>query len=378
MWPSLCCGHGNRYVSSAILSVGIGIPKDKQDKVFEVFHQADGSTTRKYGGTGLGLAICKQISRLMGGDVWLESEFGKGSIFHFVCWVDKSKKEKEKELAHDFMEGKKVLIIDDNLTNLRILSHSLELEKMEVTKTSNSKKVISIILEKFKQNHLFDTCIIDIQMPEISGYDIAREIRKLESPMSEIPLLALSSSTLSRSKKFKESGFNGFLLKPIRRIKMLKMIERLLGKPGIIKEKVDKEEMVTQHTIIEDYKHSINILLAEDNLINQKLARFMLEKSGYKVTVANNGEEAVNIYKSTPDKFNLILMDIQMPKLDGKKATGILRNEGFNNIPIIAMTAEVMKGDREKCIAAGMNDYIPKPIKRDVIFKVIKKWCFDK
>jgi CheY-like chemotaxis protein len=136
--------------------------------------------------------------------------------------------------------------------------------------------------------------------------------------------------------------------------------------------------MVTQHTIIEDYKHSINILLAEDNLINQKLARFMLEKSGYKVTVANNGEEAVNIYKSTPDKFNLILMDIQMPKLDGKKATGILRNEGFNNIPIIAMTAEVMKGDREKCIAAGMNDYIPKPIKRDVIFKVIKKWCFDK
>ena len=136
--------------------------------------------------------------------------------------------------------------------------------------------------------------------------------------------------------------------------------------------------MVTQQTIIEDYKHSINILLAEDNLINQKLARFMLEKSGYKVTVANNGEEAVNIYKSTPDKFNLILMDIQMPKLDGKKATGILRNEGFNNIPIIAMTAEVMKGDREKCIAAGMNDYIPKPIKRDVIFKVIKKWCFDK
>lgn len=136
--------------------------------------------------------------------------------------------------------------------------------------------------------------------------------------------------------------------------------------------------MVTQQTIIEDYKHSINILLAEDNLINQKLARFMLEKSGYKVTVANNGEEAVNIYKSTPDKFNLILMDIQMPKLDGKKATGILRNEGFNNIPIIAMTAEVMKGDREKCIAAGMNDYIPKPIKREVIFKVIKKWCFDK
>lgn len=136
--------------------------------------------------------------------------------------------------------------------------------------------------------------------------------------------------------------------------------------------------MVTQHTIIEDYKHSINILLAEDNLINQKLARFMLEKSGYKVTVANNGEEAVNIYKSAPDKYNLILMDIQMPKLDGKKATGILRNEGFNNIPIIAMTAEVMKGDREKCIAAGMNDYIPKPIKREVIFKAVKKWCFDK
>jgi CheY-like chemotaxis protein len=155
------------------------------------------------------------------------------------------------------------------------------------------------------------------------------------------------------------------------------MLERLLNKdpeePG-----EEEAKIITQHSIIEETKHSVNILLAEDNPINQKLALFMLKKAGYRVTVANNGREAIDIFMADPDKFNLILMDIQMPEIDGKEATRILREKGFADIPIVAMTAEAMKGDRENCLRAGMDDYIPKPIKRETVFKVVRKFVIEK
>jgi len=360
-----------------VRDTGIGIAEDKLDKIFDVFQQADGSTTRKYGGTGLGLSICKQISKLMGGNVWAESEIGKGTTFYFTCAAEKSHKKPDKEIKAHYLLEKRALIIDDNKTNLEILAHILEISNMEVIPLQDPKETISFIKTSFEHNKPIDICIIDIQMPEISGYQIAEEIRQMEAPYSQIPLLAFSSSTLSRSKKFKKAGFDGYLPKPIHRQKLTNMIARLLGLIGD-KEERSQEEIVTQHSIIEESKHAVNILLAEDNPINAKLARFMLEKAGYHVTHANNGQEAIDIYTSDPYEYDLILMDVQMPEMDGREATKILRERGFKDIPIIAMTAEAMKGDREKSLAAGMDDYIPKPIKRDVVFKIVKQWCLDK
>ncbi|MBN2245059.1 MAG: response regulator [Candidatus Aminicenantes bacterium] len=370
--------NGEIKLHVVVRDTGIGIPEDKIEKVFDVFQQADGSTTRKYGGTGLGLSICRQISRLMGGDVMVESQKGKGSIFHFTCWVERSLKKLVKEPVKSVMKGKQVFIVDDNLTNLEILSHVLEVNGMEVVKENNPDNVISTLKEHNRRGVIFDLVIIDIQMPGRSGFDLAREIRACKGPVSKIPLLAFSSSTLSRSKKFQDAGFNGYLPKPIRRGKLVTMINRLL----VGETDIDKQEkpaaIMTQHSILEESKHSIHILLAEDNPVNLKLAQRMLEKAGYIVTVALDGEEAVDLFTSNPDRFDMILMDIQMPEIDGREATQKIRKLGFNDIPIIAMTAEAMKGDRERCIKAGMNDYVAKPIKRDVIYRMVKTWCLEK
>jgi CheY-like chemotaxis protein len=215
-------------------------------------------------------------------------------------------------------------------------------------------------------------------MPKISGFDIARKIRALPAPLRQIPLLAFSSSTLSRSHNFKEAGFDGFLPKPVRRKKLIKMVARLLGLKVTDEEAQKESAIITSFSIEEEAKHSVHILLAEDNPINLKLAMHILEKAGYHLTVANNGQEAVAIFMANPDQFDLIFMDVQMPVLDGKEATIEIRKKGFSDIPIIAMTAEVMKGDRERCLKIGMNDYISKPIKRSEVYQMVKKWCLEK
>jgi two-component system sensor histidine kinase/response regulator len=360
-----------------VRDTGIGIPGDKIETIFNVFQQAAHSITRKYGGTGLGLPICKQIAALMGGDVWVESQPDWGSTFYFTSWVEKSEKPLVKEVPREYLAGKKVLILDDTLVNLEILTHALERENLRVVKLSKPETVIEIIKKCYSEGDPIDLAIIDTQLPGISGYDVAKQIRRLETPLGNLPLLAFSSSTLDRSGKYKQSGFDGFLPKPIQRKKLLKMIEILLENKDILKEKVQQEGMLTQHSIIEKAKHSVRILLAEDNPINQKLARFMLGKAGYRLTIVSNGKEAVEAYTADPGRFDLIFMDVLMPEMGGIEATRHIREQGFKEIPIIAMTAESMIGDSEKCLKAGMNDYIPKPIKREIVFEMVKKWCLD-
>jgi PAS domain S-box-containing protein len=374
-----------------VRDTGIGIPEDKQETIFDAFQQADGSTTRQYEGSGLGLSISRQIAALMGGNVWVESTPGKGSTFHFTTWMEKSEKQPDKEMVpgQALIEGKKALVVDDNRTNLEILAHVLKRVKMRVVGLTQPNKVISLISESFAGGDPVDICIIDIQMPGTSGYDVARQIRKLDRPMSDLPLLAFSSASLSRSKNYKEAGFDGFLPKPIHSKKLVKMITRLLAKPldaGDERGEHKREAIVTQHSITDEVKHSIHILLAEDNPINMKLASFMLTKGGYRLSVVENGEDAVKAYTSRPDTFDLIFMDIQMPRMNGLEATRIIREkekqiknkiQNSPHIPIIAMTAQSMKGDREKCLNAGMDDYIAKPIKREVVFGMVKKWCLD-
>jgi CheY-like chemotaxis protein len=234
----------------------------------------------------------------------------------------------------------------------------------------------------------FDICIADIMMPHMSGYDLGEQIRGSQHQSSNIPLIALSSAMDRDAMKCKEAGFDGFLSKPLQRPKLFQMMERIMGERGEEgeKEEVVREKIMTQYSVREDMKHSVNILLAEDNPVNQKLAKVMLTKAGYQVEVANDGKEAVKKYTSSPEAFDLIFMDVQMPEMNGMEATASIREKELaasnpkapNRIPIIAMTAAAMKGDKEKCLESGMDDYIPKPIKRELVFEMIEKWVFGK
>ncbi|MCJ7579333.1 MAG: response regulator [Candidatus Aminicenantes bacterium] len=371
-----------------IRDTGIGIPKDKLKTIFEPFHQADSSTTRRYGGTGLGLPICRKISNLMDGDVWAESKDNKGTIFHFTAWFKKVEEKEVKRFTPISLSGKKILIVDDTQRNLDILAHLLNSVGMEVVALKNSREVISTLHKNLKAQDPFILCIMDIQMPDMSGYEVAMQIRNSETEIRRLPLIALSSLMDRNAIKCKEAGFAGFLSKPIRREKLFQMLEYILEAKEGEEEKSDviESKFFTQYSVREEIKHSVKILLAEDNLINQKLATRMLTKAGYQVEVAENGNEVVEKYMANPSGFNLIFMDVQMPEMDGMEATQKIRSHELEElavnptsairIPIIAMTANAMKGDRKKCLEIGMDDYISKPIKREIVFDILKKWVF--
>jgi signal transduction histidine kinase/DNA-binding response OmpR family regulator len=364
-------------IYAVVRDTGIGIPGDKQAAIFEVFQQADGSTTRRYGGTGLGLAICKQIIQLMNGHIWVESEAGKGSTFHITVWMEKSPEKSPEKLPAACLSGKKALIVDDNRSNLVILSDNLRKLGMRPLELMEGKEVVPAILTAVKENDPVDVCILDIKMPGRNGYQVAEQIRAHPDPkVSRLPLLAVSAYRVQQLQSFRSSGFDGYLPKPIARHKLKSMLKRLLRDEGEKKDKpIKKEELLTRFSIAEEAKHSVCILLAEDNPVNRKLAKMMLTRAGYRLEIATNGREAVDMFTAEPDKYNLILMDVHMPDMDGLQAVREIRAKGFNDIPVIAVTADVMTEDREKCLAAGMNDYISKPIKREIIFRMVEKWA---
>jgi len=211
-------------------------------------------------------------------------------------------------------------------------------------------------------------------MPFITGFELAAQIRTSTLANRTIPLLAYTSSTERVAQKCKDVGFSAFLTKPARRNILLRTLSRILGAKDAAADNPEEKKLVTQYSLREELKQSIRILLAEDNPVNQKLAMIMLSKAGYKVTVVANGRLAVETFCACPKNFDTILMDIQMPEMDGYEATRQIRSQGFEQIPIIAMTANAMKGDKELCLAAGMNDYITKPIKREIVFQILEKW----
>ncbi|MCP5051052.1 MAG: response regulator [bacterium] len=374
-------------IHAIVTDTGVGIPEEKIRAIFNEFQQADNSITRKYGGTGLGLTISRQIAQLMEGDVWPESDYGKGSAFHFTAWIEKSGKKTGPRKSMMDLSGKKTLIVDDNTNNRRLLVHAVENVGMRVMTLESGENVVDVLKASVEDNDPVHLCILDIQIPGVSGYDVAGQIRALDSELGRIPLLAYSSSTISRTRKYKEAGFDGYLPKPFQRQKLLRIVRQLLSNrekarnkpPSKGNREVADEQVLTQHSVREEQKHSLRILLAEDNIINQKLVRSMFKNAGYHLEIASDGKEALARYADDPGAFDMIFMDIQMPQMDGYQATREIRKLGEKTrIPIIAITAGALKGDRQKCLDAGMDDYISKPVKREDVFKMVRKWALDK
>lgn len=361
-------------ILSKIRDTGIGIAKDKCETIFEAFKQADGSTTRKYGGTGLGLSICRKIASLMNGHVWAESKEGEGTTFLFLAVMKKASPSQAHRPVDQNLKDVKVLVVDDNKANNDILRNVLGKAGMEVVALLDETTVLDTLIRAENEGKPFHVAILDLQMPLISGYDLATRIRTSKLANPDIPLLAYTSSAERAAQKCKDVGFTAFLTKPARRTILLRTISKILGCGNEDTQQAEDKKLVTQYSIREELKQSTRILLAEDNPVNQKLATIILSKAGYKVTVTTNGKQALETFTNSPDDFDAILMDIQMPEMDGYEATRCIRKNGFNDIPIVAMTANAMKGDRELCLDAGMNDYISKPIKREIIFQVLEKW----
>lgn len=359
-----------------VRDTGIGISKKSFDTIFEPFQQADVSTTRKFGGTGLGLSICRKIAHLMNGNVWCESKKGKGSTFHFTARFEKSPPPAFENLHKVSLENKKLLLVDENKTNLDILMRVAASASLRVESSTSVKDILSIVTQAAASNDPFHLLAVNVDTDDPYSYEIPKLLKRLDIPI--ILLVAFSSDMNSNARYCEELGFDGFLPKPVQRSKLLKMFEHLLGSKTENEQKNGRIPIVTQHSLAEQDKHSISILLAEDNPVNQKLAVTMLSKAGYQVEVAENGKQVVDKFTSAPHRYNLIFMDLHMPEMDGLTACEEIRARGYSSIPIVAMTADALPQDRATCLESGMNDYITKPIKREIVYGIIKTWVIDR
>lgn len=349
----------------SVKDTGIGIPKDKQEKLFKSFTQVDSSTTRKYGGTGLGLAISFKLVELMGGNIYLESEEGKGTTFFFNLPVTPNANQPKKFISSNFsqLKGKKILFVDDNATNREILKYQLEELGTELFLSGSPLEALKIIEE-----NNFDLIISDMQMPLMDGMALGKEIKKREKNKN-IPLFLLTSIGTDDYRRSKDSKiFNRVMAKPVKKKALL---DAILEEFKIIIKSPESSSHTLNNEKLSD-KYPIEILVAEDNPTNQKLAIFMLNKMGYKPDLANNGIEVLE--KLATKNYHLILMDVQMPEMDGIEATSKIVAQKKSKTPFItAVTANAMQEDKELCLKSGMNDYISKPFKMEDIARVIKE-----
>ncbi|HTE32681.1 MAG TPA: response regulator [Chryseolinea sp.] len=350
-----------------IRDTGIGIPRDKLSKLFKAFSQVDSSTTRKYGGTGLGLVISQRLIGLMNGTISVESQSKVGTIFTFTI-RSLVNQESLRQYAHYNTlgnEGKRVLLVDDNTTNRIILKNSLMLWKLSPTLATSGREALEILAQPEK----FDLVITDMQMPDMDGLGLARAIK---TSYPSLPIILLSS--VGDESKNKYPGlFSSILSKPVRQQQLNLNIHQALRPEtsnGIA------EIQLSNRILSEDFanNHRLRILLVEDNLINQKLTTRVLNKLGYnQVEIAQNGLDAIE--KFNEQFYDLILMDVQMPEMDGLEATRLIRLKQYHQPIIIAMTANVMVEDKEACRQAGMDDYISKPVKLEVLVSLLEKWA---
>jgi len=357
-----------RYQDSVVLTftvadTGIGIPEDKQKIIFDAFAQVDGSTTRKYGGTGLGLTISARLISLMGGRIWVDSVPGEGSTFSFTVKLDVAQQRAETAALSDTVStvalgGRRVLVVDDNPTNRRVLQETLARWKMRVSAVDGGATALEALGEARRDHLPYEIVLLDCHMPEMDGFAVAKEIREQTDPEECIILMLTSASRHGDLERSRRLGISLHLTKPIRRQELAQAMRQALGASRRTGERPRAAAPAAGRG------GSLRILLAEDNVINQKLATRMLEKWGHSVRVVEDGQLAVDACRAG-EPFDLVLMDVQMPGMGGHEATRIIReNEKASGrrVPIVAMTAHAMKGDKEGCIAAGMDDYLAKPV----------------
>ena len=346
-----------------VADTGIGISPDKQSAIFEAFKQADGSMTRKYGGTGLGLTISSRLVELMGGKIWVESELGEGSHFHFTANFKVQKLASRTIVPRDptTLRDMRVLVVDDNATNRQILVKMLETWRMAPAVADSGAKAMVTLTEAKGLGRAFPLILLDAQMPEMDGFALAEYIKRHPSFRAATIMMLSSAGQRGDAMRCRELGVAAYLTKPIRQSELMDAILSALGTRA---KSEAKPALVTRHSLRES-QHRLRVLLAEDNAVNQLVALRLLERIGHTVTVAASGKKALEAWEK--DSFDAILMDVQMPEMNGWEATQAIREKERTTggrIPIIAMTAHAMKGDDERCCAAGTDDYLTKPIRK--------------
>lgn len=369
VYPAGTNNDGQLQLAFEVRDSGIGIPADKMERLFKAFSQVDSSTTRKYGGTGLGLVICDKLVKLMGGSIEVQSKVDEGSTFSFTILTRASSQSLRTYVTNyiSSVEGRQVLVVDDNLTNRNILKNQLELWKMKPVLASSGKEALDIMATSIP----VDLVLTDMQMPEMDGCELAAKMQQL---YPELPLVLLSSVGDEQNKKY-DGLFRSILTKPIKQEMLCKILIQELrgGKINMCSTNEAPKQVLSAEFAS---AHPMEILVAEDNLVNQKLAMKTLTKLGYKADLAENGNEVIEMIGTK--KYDLILMDVQMPEMDGLEATELIRKYQAEQPIIIAMTANAMKEDKDRCLAAGMDDFLSKPVKLESVVDTIAKWSVVK
>lgn len=360
----------------SITDTGLGIPQHKINSIFEAFTQADSSVTREYGGTGLGLAISKKIIELMEGQIGVESEEGKGSTFWFTAVFNKQPKENLKPIEiTDDIKNARVLVVDDNSLNRRMLTEYLRQWKLSYEEATHAEEALEKLKTAAESGKPFQAAMLDLAMPGMGGEKLGIKIKEDEKIKDTKLIMLTYFGTRGDAAHFEKIGFSAYLTKPIKQSRLYDCLKLVFSNHSQPK-KYMKNKIITRHNIAENIKRSVKILVVEDNIIGQRVAMGMLQKLGFNADLASNGLEAIHALEDK--SYNLVFMDVSMPKMDGLQATKIIRDQKSSvknhDIPIIGLTAHVMKGDKDKCYAAGMNDYLTKPLQPHTFASALEKW----